>query len=294
MHDLRNNLSALYDFYIVAKANSFSKAAEDNYVSQSNLSRSVKNLESIMDLELISRGSKGISLTNDGEKLYKTLDEMFANFDKYNSIDNQIINGIITIGTTRNIADNLLPKYLLRFNELYPNVEVKIIIDNASNLNEYLVNHKIDILLDYLPHINFSEKLELEVKSIGNFNTCFACSKEMYESGLKNINSVAELNNYNLIIPGSSRRRQLLDEMLQSNNISLNPKMEMPDSKLMIELVRERGYIGYFIEDEIKDSGLIKLNLHEKLPVNHIGIIYPKNIMNKITKEFVNVVLENC
>ncbi len=293
MYDLRNNLPMLYDFYIVAKAGSYSKAAEDNYVSQPNLSRNIKKLEETLGLELIIRNNKGITLTSDGIELFKTLDDMFANVKKYN-VGNDDITGTIAIGTTRNIADNKLSQYLLLFNKMYPDVKVKVFIDSASNLNDFLVQHKIDVLIDYLPNINFSENLNVEIKAIDKFNTCFACSKEFYEQIGKDIKDLSELSNYKLIIPGSSRRKQMLDMLLQSNNIELTPVMEMPDSKLMADLVKDNDYIGYFIDNEADNYDLAKLNLDVQLPVNPIGLIYRKNTMNIITKNFVKMVLDNC
>jgi len=84
MYDLRNNLSLLYDFYIVAKSKSFSRAAENYNVSQPSLSRNVKLLEDTMKMKLVNRNNKGIELTNDGEELYKQLDTMFSVFNDYN------------------------------------------------------------------------------------------------------------------------------------------------------------------------------------------------------------------
>lgn len=293
MYDLRNNLPMLYDFYIVAKAGSYSKAAEDNYVSQPNLSRNIKKLEETLGLELIIRNNKGITLTSDGIELFKTLDDMFVNVKKYN-VGNDDITGTIAIGTTRNIADNKLSQYLLLFNKMYPDVKIKVFIDSASNLNDFLVQHKIDVLIDYLPNINFSENLNVEIKAIDKFNTCFACSKEFYEQVGKDIKDLSELSNYKLIIPGSSRRKQMLDILLQSNNIELTPVMEMPDSKLMADLVKDNDYIGYFIDNEADNYDLAKLKLDVQLPVNSIGLIYRKNTMNLITKNFVKMVLDNC
>jgi len=293
MHDLRNNLPMLYDFYIVAKAGSVSKAADENFVSQPNLSRSIKNLEGTLGLELIISNNKGIKLTSDGIELYKKLDDMFSNISKYN-MDDVNLTGTLAIGTTRNIADNRLSKYLLMFNKTYPNVKIKIFTDSASNLNTFLAQHKIDVLIDYLPNINFSESLNLEIKAIEEFNTCFACSEDFYERCGKNIRKLSELNDYNLLIPGSSRRKQMLDRVLQSNNIELNPIMEMPDSKLMADLVNGNDYIGYFVEDEAEHYNLQKLNLDISLPTNSIGLIYRKNTLNKITKNFVEMVLNNC
>lgn len=45
MNNLRNNLPTLYDFYIVAKSKSFSKASENYNIPQPSLSRNVKILE---------------------------------------------------------------------------------------------------------------------------------------------------------------------------------------------------------------------------------------------------------
>ena len=54
------------------------------------------------------------------------------------------------------IVPNKLLAYLVKFNTKYPKVKVRIITDSAVNLNNYLLEHKIDVLLDYLPNINNS------------------------------------------------------------------------------------------------------------------------------------------
>lgn len=293
MDNFRNNLPLFYDFYVVAREGGISKAAQNNYISQPSLTRSIKNLENELNLKLINRTNKGISLTLDGEKLYKKLDEAFNNFNTKVFPNSTNLRGNLTIGTTRNIADNKLSKMLSLFYRTYPDVKISIITDSATNLNDYLIEHKIDVLIDYLPHINYSEKFEIEVKAIGQFNTVFACSERFYNQCHDNIKNVADLNQYKLIIPGSSRRRQLLDEFLQNNNITLAPIIEMPDSKLMADFIKENDCIGYFIEDEADYYNLLKLNFCEQLPTNSIGIIYSKNTVNEITKKFIELVLSD-
>lgn len=290
-YTFRNNLPMFYDFYIVAKEGSYSKAAEKTLTSKSNFHRTIKALEESLNLQLFTKTNKGVKLTLDGEKLYKELDEMF-NKKVFNvEAKDQELTGTIKIGTTRNISDYKLEKYLTDFIEKYPNVEIKILTDNASNLNKYLVNREIDILIDYLPHINYSEKFELDVKAIGNFDTCFACSKMFYEKNKNSINKLEDLKNYKLVITGSSRRRQMLDEVLQSNNVELKPNIEMPDSKLMIDFINNNDFIGYFIEEELKNTDLVKISLKEQMPVNSIGMIYHKKTINSLAKRFVELVV---
>lgn len=296
MKDLRNNLPFLYDFYIVAKSKSFTKAAELYNVPQPSLSRNVKLLEDAMKQNLVNRSNKGIELTNDGEELFKRLDEMFNVFEDFNQsslIDSELLTGKLTIGTTRNIADNKLSKFLSSFNQKFQNVKIKIITDSASNLNNYLLNHKIDVLIDYVPNIHFTEKDNMDIKHIGCFNTNFACSREFYNKYSNDIKNLIDLKKYNLVISGSSRRRQMLDEILTPLNIKLEPKIEMPDSKLMADFVKENEYIGYFVDEEIKTFDLVSLNLNVEMPKNHIGLIYSKNTINLITQKFIELVLEN-
>ena len=286
--DLRNNFANYYDFYISAKEKSFSEAGRKYFITPSSLTRSVAKLEQILDLKLVKTSNTGFELTLDGERLQKKLDDFFRNIESYQMQNiSDKLDVVLTIGTTRNIADYTFVKYLVRFNRMYPNVKVNIITDSASNLNDYLVNHKIDVLIDYLPHINSTEKYELEIVPITQYYTYFACSKNYYKKVGKNMKSLKDLHSSKLIIPGSSRRRQILDEVLQNHNVQLIPSLQMPDSRLMAELVKANDYVGYFIDEEISDFDLVKLELKEELPINSIGVIYPKNTINPVARNFV-------
>lgn len=289
MYNLRCDLPLLYDFYCVAKENSISAAAQKYVLSQSNLSRNIQNLEERLNLNLINRSNKGITLTADGKRLFLELDRMFSNvnFYKENNEEESIV-----IGTTRNIADYKLEKYLSSFHETFPKIHIKIITASATVLNEYLTKHQIDILLDYLPNINFSNDIDFHVEPFAEFKTCFACSSNFFAKYNKNINSLRDLNNYKLVIPGNSRRRQLLNETLQKNDVQLTPIIEMPDSKLMVDFVNNTESIGYFIEEEIETSNLKKLNINEILPCNSIGLIF-NDKTNEVVKKFIKSVKEN-
>lgn len=289
--DLKDNFVNYYNFYISALIKNFSQAGKINNISSSSLSRSVTELEKILGIDLIVSTNKGFNLTLDGERLFKKLDNIFNSMSKLSTAE--LMTGddvVLTIGVTRNIADYLLPQILNKFIKKYPYVKTKIIIDSASNLNEYIVNHKIDVLVDYLPHINYSTKFEFSVKPISEYKTCFACSKKYYEEIKNKINSLSDLKQEVLVISGSSRRRQMLDEVLQKNNIELIPKHLMPDSKLMADIIKENNFVGYFIENEIIEYDLQKLELKEQMPTNAIGIIFPKYLTNDITQKFIETI----
>ena len=80
--------------------------------------------------------------------------------------------------------------------------------------------------------------------------------------------------------------------MLQKNNIVLSPKHLMPDSKLMADFIKNNDYIGYFIEDELEEYDLAKVEIKEEMPINPVGIIYSKNTIKYVGRDFVKIVDE--
>lgn len=283
--NFRDDNILLYDFYCLASENSITDVADKNFTSRSNISRNISKLEKKLNCTLINRSNKGITLTKDGELLYKKL----KNTNYFNLFQNKEEDAgyELCIGTTRNIADNKLINYLNDFHKLYPTCHINILTDNASNLNTYLTEHKIDILIDYLPNMHFSSDSDFNVIALDKFKTCFACSLNFYNKINENINSLKDIEKYNLIISGKSRRRQLLDQFLQENNISIRPLIEMPDSKLMIDFVQDNEFIGYFVEDEIANTDLKIIEFKEQLPTNSIGLVTSTNTINSMTEAFV-------
>lgn len=194
---------------------------------------------------------------------------------------------MLTIGTTHIIADFKLEEITSKFEENNPDIIINVRTDDADKINEMLINDQIDILIDYYPQINFSNNRYI-FKAIGQFNTCFACNDKLYEE-IKNIHKLKDLNNYKLIIPGDSRRRQLLDNFLKEEDIVLKYRSLAHNTKYMADKVLKRDYIGYFIEEQVEYYNLKKVNLVEKLPINPIGIVYLKNASAKIN-EFIDLI----
>lgn len=70
----------------VAKSGSISKAAENLYVAQPNISRAVKELESSLGVSIFERTPKGMVLTPDGERLVQYAENILAQIDEMEEI----------------------------------------------------------------------------------------------------------------------------------------------------------------------------------------------------------------
>lgn len=95
------DIRVLQYFLTVAKAESITKAAEILNMTQPPLSRQMKDLEDELGKQLLIRGGKKITLTEDGTLLYKRAEELVSLMEKTRSeimSSNENISGDIYIG----------------------------------------------------------------------------------------------------------------------------------------------------------------------------------------------------
>lgn len=72
------SLSQYHIFYTVAKNGSISAAANELFISQPAVSKSIKKLEELLQTTLLIRGSRGVKCTEDGRILYEHLASAFS------------------------------------------------------------------------------------------------------------------------------------------------------------------------------------------------------------------------
>lgn len=142
------NLKQLEAFVEVAESGSFSKAAKELFLTQPTISAHISSLEKELDVRLFVRNTKEVSLSEDGQLLYKYARQMI---DLENRIeeefgkDREIGKKCITIAASTIPAQYLLPKVLARFSEKYPKEQLKIMETDSSKVVEQVAEHRVDV-----------------------------------------------------------------------------------------------------------------------------------------------------
>ena len=160
------DLHYLEIFYEVAKAKSFTKAADKLFINQSAVSIQVKKFEDILKVKLFDRSSKKIKLTYVGETLYKMAEDIF---EKVKRAEREITRVIevdrarISIGASSIIAEPLLPNLMKDFSSTYEEIEYNVTISNKEHLLKLLKEGELDIIIIDSEHIIDSN---LEIISI--------------------------------------------------------------------------------------------------------------------------------
>ena len=142
------NLKQLEAFVQVAEGGSFSKAAKKLYLTQPTISAHIASLEKELNVRLFVRNTKEVSLSEDGKDLYKYARQMV---DLEKKIDERFGTReeggkhCITIAASTIPAQYLLPKVLMRFNEKYPEEQLKIMETDSAKVVTQIVEHMADV-----------------------------------------------------------------------------------------------------------------------------------------------------
>lgn len=154
-------------FYQVATAGSITTAAERMNISQPALSRSILNLEARLKTQLFNRHKHGITLTRQGEILFRSAHKMFlesrhaeqALHEDYNEVE-----GDLTIVTTPAIAATWLMKFIPSFLEKYPDIRLKVIgqlHDEDNILHDVLIKPYLPMQPTLIQHFVTSFSMRL-------------------------------------------------------------------------------------------------------------------------------------
>ncbi len=122
-------------FHAVAKAGSFTHAAEALNLSQSAISRQVSALEQDIGVPLFHRHARGLIPTEQGDLLYSTAQEMMV---KLETVKHQLTDsrerptGSLRVTTTVGLGSAWLAIRMHEFLDLYPGIEVDLILNNEE------------------------------------------------------------------------------------------------------------------------------------------------------------------
>ena len=154
----------LKDFeYLIALAEegSVSKAADRLFMAQSTLSQFLQQFESELGVKLFLRTSRGICPTQNGAVFIEHLRRIRSEYRQARSelYDSEgMKGGRVVLGISSFRGQQTLPKILLRFSELYPEVRVQVEEQNSKKLEDLLLDGKVDVAVIALP----AEKLKNE------------------------------------------------------------------------------------------------------------------------------------
>jgi DNA-binding transcriptional LysR family regulator len=287
------SLNSLIVFHEVAKHKSFSKAAEELFISQPAVTKHIKELERKVGMGLIQRRRGGFSLTEAGKILFKYTHKISSHLmDIENLLENlkKDHQGILKIGTTESYSKGLMPKLLSGFQASCPFMKIALDVGNSEEIEKSLLVYKNDLVLIAV------------TKKTSRFESIPFLKEELvliispnHPLVKRKTVSLKELERYPLIIraKGSTTRRIILQAFKE---VGIHPSLliEAGSSEFIKQWVSEGKGVSIIVkrtvEDEERRKIIKTIPLLEKLYLQVAFLYLKEEKSNPAIKTFVNFI----
>jgi LysR family glycine cleavage system transcriptional activator len=120
-------LNALRTFEAAARHLSFTKAAEELFVTQAAVSHQIRTLEDHLGVRLFRRASRALLLTDQGQALLPAVRDAFDRLlAGVRRVEDLCCGGALAVSTTPSLAATWLAGRLVRFQALHPEIELHL------------------------------------------------------------------------------------------------------------------------------------------------------------------------
>lgn len=135
-------------FEQVAKDKSFTRAANNLFLSQPALSRTIQKLEQELGVELLTKCGGTIKLTDCGAALLEHARPVINQFDQLTNLVSDVKNlksGVVRIGVSAILGSLYISKIIIDFGLRYPDMELKVYERPTNEVCEKLQRGDVDI-----------------------------------------------------------------------------------------------------------------------------------------------------
>lgn len=282
-------------FYYVAKTLSFSEAASSLFISQSAVSQSIKVLETRLNQTLFIRSTKKVTLTKEGELLYKHIEPAINLISRG---ENQLLEAAalgesqLRLGASDTICRYYLVPFLNDFHRKYPEVHIKVTNGTSYQCAKMLEMNQVDIVVTNSPNASLTNSMYIQ--TILEFQDVFICNPEYFPLEKNPVSLETLQSNPILMLTKHSTTSEFLHNLFLQNSLDLVPAIELSSNDLLIDLAKIGLGIAFVPDFSLKDqSNLVIINTVEKLPTRKLVAAYNDAIpLSSAAKYFIEQLIQ--
>lgn len=278
-------------FVSVCREKSITLAAKELYISQPAVSNAIKELESYYGSPLFDRISKKIYLTETGKTVYQYAIHINSLFEELeDSVKRSGTSGPLRIGSSITIGTHLIPDYIKKFSERFPNIQPFVTIDSSDVIEKLVLDNELDFGL-----------IEGMIHSDSIISTDFITDElivicDVNNPLLKNeVVSIEMLSQQQFLMrEKNSGTRELAEAILSLHNISLHPLWESSSTEAIVQGVSKGIGISILplqlVKDYIERKKIARLHVTGLKFNRQYHIIYHKNkFLTPASLEFIKL-----
>ncbi len=239
-------LHQLRVFQTVACHGSFTRAAEELFITQPTVSAQVKQLAQVVGMPLFEQIGKELYLTSVGRELFATCQEIFEQLDRFQMIVADLKGtkqGKLRLAVVTT-AKYFVPRILGYFCQQYPQVDVALEVTNHQNITRRMLENQDDLYILSQP----PEDILLCNEYLMDNPLVVVANKNHPLAAKRNI-PIKSLNNEAFIMreKGSSTR-QAVQQLFAKYKIVLKMRLELGSNEAIKQAIA--GGLGISVLSE--------------------------------------------
>lgn len=292
------HIETLKVFIDLVDMQSFSLAAERNFITQSAVSQQIRTLEDKFKRRLLERvrGRREVKLTAAGEVFYRESKTVLASFEALNESMRSLvgkISGTVKVATVYSVGLHELPPKVREFMSKFPAAKIDLEYSRTTRVVRDVLSGAVELGV-----ISFPEpKRGLTILPMASDRLVLICPPEHKLATRKQLKA-KDLNNLDFVLfERDIPTRKATDKILKSYGVEVRKVAEFDN----IETIKRAVEVGFgvaivpylSVKDEEKNNQLVVVGLAEKEWTRPVGVVYRTDrTLSIAAKKFVQL-LEN-
>ncbi len=236
-------LRQLKYFVTVAKTLNFSEASRRLFITQGTLSQQIMQLEDELGIQLFTRTSHSVMLTEAGEELLPlaidTLEASNVCKDKMRDLQNAL-SGTLNIGVTHSFSV-FLADTVKQFLKTHSGVTLHIHYKTASELIEMLKRKEVDFILAFKPIMEYDD-IEAEVLFKSRLSVVM---RKDHPLATKKFVSFSDIEKQGIVLPASGlQARKMFENFVGVDTRKLDVRIELNDPNMIMDIVQGTNLVA--------------------------------------------------
>lgn len=272
------NVTFLRYFFSAGQSKSISKAAKENFVSQSAISQGISKLEIALGKQLITHEKNRFQLTADGLLLLEKCKQIFSVFseieDAFNETDGEF-KGKLSFACTHSFALSLLPPHLSRLAQIGPKIEPVLRFGHTGTIVELVKKGDVE----------FGIVLDNEDFSAFHYEQVYKGEYRLYTS-----KKLPEQTLGKFILSEERKEVSLLRQHLNENGIEISSCMEVSSWEVIASLTEAGLGMGFLPDYIVGKRALISYDSSlPSIPYRILAIFSKNRALSRNAKMFIDL-----
>ena len=273
------HIETLKVFIDLVDMQSFSLAAERNFITQSAVSQQIRTLEDKFKRRLLERvrGRREVKLTAAGEVFYRECKNVLASFDQLNENMRGLvgkISGTVKVATVYSVGLHELPPKVREFMSKFPAAKIDLEYSRTTRVMRDVMNGTVELGVVSFPEA----KRGLTIVPMASDRLVLICPPG-HEFAEREQMKVTELKGQDFVLfERDIPTRKATDKILKSYGVEIRKVAEFDN----IETIKRSVEVGFGLAivphpsviDEEKNGQLCVIELAEKDWIRPVGVVY--------------------